>query len=1347
MPSTSPGIPSSSPSTDFIQILPGAPTCSLQALTTFTFRHKRYVVYISGCQLNICTSPTKLVQALTFDDELIATAAESQTGKIAVAGKSDRYILEPVAEGWTKVWWKKSLGLGWEDAGDEAQCLSWSGEGDLLMGGTRQLSLFSTLPSSRTNSPAVSPADVDDLEERSALWSKPVASPVQYAVFCPSANLIATSGRYDRLIKIWRRLSFEEALFDYTYLPHPGAVTHVEWRPLYEHSNERRGSGISGRHEENPEVLYTIANDGLLRIWKTCGMHDPDIVVLHTSIDLVSAIPQSPSLATNGSLTSQKPPRYAFTIPAEHFDTAVTAAVASSTGSKTSHALEHLKEVSSKSLDIVVTLDGHGRMSAWGIQSIGHKRRPQTPNSKQPFHITHVEGLPLKIKTGSNARFRAWFVDSTLHILAHSFDGHVTWWQGDVEAFFSPSAPGRERLAISANWCGHSQNIVGMRAARGGRGLVSWTASGELILWKLASDYTLVQVSRIETGERVFDALVWNQREQRVLTTVHAQTTATWSSEGEKLSSEPLASGDGESQHILLSTNGQLMVIEAFNTSSADPTMLCANEAHASNATDQFTVNGASDPAYIKLNTPAATAGRGHLFITADRDGVLSRHILPSAGAVRDLVEGEDSKTAISTGVTIPSCLEANENFAALLSSDGKELTVVDLKDGYIEHTQTFTARVRCMKWHKTSGGTSLLAVGLKTSVEVLGQARYDHHQEHSTWITIYQASIEGTGTDVSAIAWLHGANLAIAADNGIMVHGNMIATQGLGEEVSGRLDVRSSPALRIALPELASRLNQPLPVWHPEILSHFVGHGHPGAAIRTLRRLNEKLKYWSEGDGLHAQVDIAHDQLLVSDHEEGLGKEIVEELAEQLDEKNLPAISRAEQGQLKLVVQALAFVCEHLEGLDLYALRYLFSWKLQLLHLVKAEETQAPIGTQTNGIHHAPQQSLVPQLHWREIAFATHSTTQQPLVDILISHYDNKLTWPIASALGLTAWLSDPEALASTFESLAQSSYRQTSPPDPINATLFFLALHKKQTLLGLWRIATGHKEQRATVNFLKRDFALQECKVAAKKNAYALMGKRRFEYAAAFFLLADDAASAVSLLAGQCGDAMLAIAVARLYSGDGSVVLRKLLEERLMPSAEKDGDRWSMSWCHSILDEKQEAAGALVRPLKGIRMWWQDDPAALMLYRQLRKIPSEHEYQAVLRGARVLRRMGLWVLAVDLVSKWTFVSTDAHLPLVQTPVGAEANGIHDEPTSILDGFAGPEEPLALPVDTDSPAPPPVLDEKAARQAKAAELLAKLKAKKETASPSPAVASEKKAQPTQFKEPDPSSLLDSFGF
>ncbi|TKA82583.1 hypothetical protein B0A55_01183 [Friedmanniomyces simplex] len=1342
MPSTSPGVPPFRPPTDFIQILPGAPTSSLQALTAFVFRHQRYVVYITGGQLNICTSPTKLIQALTFHDELIAIAAESQTGKIAVAGKRDVHVLEPVVEGWTRVWWEKSLTLRREDAEDEAQCLSWGSEGELLMGGSRQLSLFSTLPSSRTNSPVASPVDGDDVEERSALWSKPVASPVQYAAFCPSANLIATCGRYDRLVKIWRRLSFEEGLFDYTYLPHPGAVTHVEWRPLQEHMEERRGSGISGRHEESPEMLYTIANDGLLRIWRTCGMHDTDIIVLHTSFDLVSAIPQSPSIVSNGPLSAQKPPRYAFTIPAEHFDAAVVAAMARSSSGRTSHALEHLKEMNTKSPDIVVALDGHGRMSAWGVQSIGHKRRPETPGSKQPFHIAHAEDLPLRIGAETNARFQSWFADSTIHVLAHSFDGHVTWWQGDVEAFFSPSAPGGERLVSGADWCGHVHKACGMRATDDGTSLVSWAANGELILWRRTSKDALVQVSRIQTGERVLDALIWDQPKQRVVVTVHAKTTAVWTVEGQKLSSEPLASGGGDCQHLLLSADNELSVIRGSGGHVANATTFFADGACALTA-DHPMAAGVPATSEPKLTSHAATTEHGHLFVTADRDGLLSRDFLSTSGPSRGLVKSELSETAFPTGEEKSTYLEANEDFAVLLSSDGKELTLIELKDGYIEHKQSFADRVRCMKWHKTSGGQNLLAISLGTSVEVLAQGRYEHHQEQGSWIIVNRVSIAGTGLRIFAIDWLRGATLAIAAGNGIVVCGAAVAVQELDEEVRERVGLRSSPAARIGLPELAARLNQPLPAWHPTSLEHLVGHGKPGAAVSLVRRLNEKLKFWSEGDDLHSQLDSFDSQLLEGDREAGLSDEIVRELIERLGEKKLPAVSDAEQGRLKLVVQALAFVCEHLQGLDLCALRYLFSWKLQLLHLTGAEQTKTPNGTQSNGVHRSAL-PLVPPMHWREIAFATQSSTQQPLLDVLALHYDNKLTWPLARCLGLTAWLSDPEALAQTFESLAQSSYRQTSPPDPINASLFFLALHKKHTLLGLWRIAIGHKEQRATVNFLKRDFTLQECRVAAKKNAYALMGKRRFEYAAAFFLLADDAASAVSLLAGQCGDAMLAIAVARLYSGDRSIVLRKLLEERLMPMAEKEGDRWSMSWCHSILDEKREAARALVKPLLGVRRWRQDDPRAVVLYQRLRVVPSEHEYQAVLRAARVLRRMGLWVLAVDLVRNWTPLKTDAHPAPVKPAVDAASNGVHQEPTSLLDGFEAPEQPLALPVDAESPGTP-AMDEKATRQAKAAELLAKLRAKKETLSS--AAASEKKAQPTQFKEPDPSSLLDSFGF
>ena len=59
------------------------------------------------------------------------------------------------------------------------------------------------------------------------------------------------------------------------------------------------------------------------------------------------------------------------------------------------------------------------------------------------------------------------------------------------------------------------------------------------------------------------------------------------------------------------------------------------------------------------------------------------------------------------------------------------------------------------------------------------------------------------------------------------------------------------------------------------------------------------------------------------------------------------------------------------------------------------------------------------------------------------------------------------------------------------------------------------------------------------------------------------------------------------------------------------------------------------------------------------------------------------------------------------------------------------------------SPPTTTVQDEKAAREAKAAELLKKLKAKKEETP----VINEKKPEPTQFYEPDANSLLYSFGF
>ncbi|KAK5107249.1 hypothetical protein LTR62_001603 [Meristemomyces frigidus] len=1340
MPSTSPGdhLPTKATSTSsngFVQILPGAPNAYVQATATFVFRHKRYVAYISGSQLNLLSAPAAFVQAITFEHDLVAVAVEARTSRIAVASSSQVTVLEPIAEGWTRVWWEQRLRLCRDDEGDEASYLSWGSGSELIVGGSRKLSLFSTLPSSRASSPAATPVDEQALQQRKALWSKPVASALIYAVFCPSANVIASCGRYDRLVKIWRRLSFEEGLFDYAYLPHSAAVTHIEWRPADEHRSERRGSSISGRHEEDVEVLYTFASDGVLRVWRMGGMHDMQILVLHTTIDLVGAIPQSPILSMSGRASASKPPRYAFTIPAEAFSSAVTAALARRSNGKISHSLEHLKEIVTRSPDIIVTVDGHGRMSAWGIQSIGHKRRPDTPGSSEPFHIAHTEGLPLAFEAITDLRFQAWFSDDTIHVLAHSFDGHIQWWSGAVETFFSPSAPGNDRLRLEVDWCGHDQPVVGAEA--GEQAVLTWAAGGEVAQWS-SKQRKLVETSTTTVKHaKVHAAMIYDAKGSFVIVDDHDVTLYDPTS----LRMSSIRHGlHGQSELTLASLRGGQDFVaysshQAVCFSVLDEKITPADVVHLASLSQDI------DVSYGKII--ASNCG-GAVCLTIDSTGLLRRSAIRSS-AVRN--SSVVIYPTFETGISKARLIEATVDVAAIVAEDGKSCTILELKDGYVEYRKAFTQAVECLKFFRNAAGKHYLAVAHKHEVEVLLQHRYSqadatasNEHELDTWSTVKRLSIESIGLNITTLMWQGHNGLAVVAGNGTFLSGEKVRANELelefGERLYGSADVEEELDLR----DLSAHATGPVPVWHPKMIEYLVSLGRIDAAVCIVNALQAKLKFWSEGETLDYLLDVPLEALMDSSQRHlALDNDVVSNLREQMAEKRLPAISRSEQRHVGSIIEVLAYISEHRRGLDDNALVYLFSFKLRISQMPPAQTPSHTYG-QVNGTTH-PQQ--VPTMSWRDIAFASQSSTQQPLFDILTLHYDNKLTWPIARSLGLTAWLSEKEALATVFESLAQSAYRATSPPDPSNAALFFLALHKKATLLGLWRITTWHREQRATTNFLKRDFSTAEAKTAAKKNAYALMGKRRFEYAAAFFLLADDVASAVSLLAGQCGDAMLAVGVARLYGGEG---LGKLVRERIIPRLETERERWGLSWCSSMLGAKGEAANVLIRPLKGVRMWWHDDPRTLVLYRQLRKVSGEEEYQAVLRSARLLRKMGLWLLALDLVQKWDFKyssSTTTSVDATSRVAAAETttNGIHtdekpaptnaEQPSFILDSFTPPE---------------PVKD----RAAQAAELMKKLQAKKKLAQQQqpPLVQTEKpKPPPTQFKEPDANSLLDSFGF
>ena len=78
----------------------------------------------------------------------------------------------------------------------------------------------------------------------------------------------------------------------------------------------------------------------------------------------------------------------------------------------------------------------------------------------------------------------------------------------------------------------------------------------------------------------------------------------------------------------------------------------------------------------------------------------------------------------------------------------------------------------------------------------------------------------------------------------------------------------------------------------------------------------------------------------------------------------------------------------------------------------------------------------------------------------------------------------------------MARNHYMSKEDKDPVECTLFYMALRKKNVLLGLWKLVPSHPEQASMIKFLSNDFNEERWQKAAVKNAYALLGKYVFYF-----------------------------------------------------------------------------------------------------------------------------------------------------------------------------------------------------------------------------------------------------------
>ncbi len=192
-------------------------------------------------------------------------------------------------------------------------------------------------------------------------------------------------------------------------------------------------------------------------------------------------------------------------------------------------------------------------------------------------------------------------------------------------------------------------------------------------------------------------------------------------------------------------------------------------------------------------------------------------------------------------------------------------------------------------------------------------------------------------------------------------------------------------------------------------------------------------------------------------------------------------------------------------------------------------------------------------------IIWAFHSETQEELVQLVTMPANptaaaagganpalKSITWAELREVGVGYWVRNNALLRKVIERLAKAAFKARN--DPLDAALYYMAMRKKNLVWGLYRSV----QDRKMTDFFSHDFGEDKWRKAALKNAYALMGKQRFEHAVAFFLLAGSLWDAVEVCLNRLDDLQLAMVIVRLYDG-GDIetvpeTLKRMLQEEIL-------------------------------------------------------------------------------------------------------------------------------------------------------------------------------------------------------
>jgi hypothetical protein len=252
------------------------------------------------------------------------------------------------------------------------------------------------------------------------------------------------------------------------------------------------------------------------------------------------------------------------------------------------------------------------------------------------------------------------------------------------------------------------------------------------------------------------------------------------------------------------------------------------------------------------------------------------------------------------------------------------------------------------------------------------------------------------------------------------------------------------------------------------------------------------------------------------------LTSEDARDLEHFLSQMELMSISPKEQVHLLSIVDTFIYMQEKKDALDECGIRFLVKYKLYNFMRRSAMTDDAPSS-----------------LTSADFCWAYHSESQQVLIEACLP---SDCDWPTARALGTGYWLRSRAALQDLCGRFAKVHFMKDR--DPNDCLFWYIILSKKGVLVDLFRTC----KQDRFAEFFKQDFTQERWRVAASKNAYALMSKRRYDLAAAYFVLSGSIEDAVSVCIKNMNDPQLALIVCRIVEGDNSRLTQSTLRDTLL-------------------------------------------------------------------------------------------------------------------------------------------------------------------------------------------------------